>query len=115
MSTFRFRAECMHDVTALLRRISVKRVEVVLLEEGLPDVEATVEEPWQYRKLDLEGLRDVCREVEDGHVMVETLAPIAKYTGERKLDVARLPDWNKAPPEIRRDVERMVKRHARRQ
>lgn len=76
---FRFRAECEHDVDEL-RKILRNRVRKILKinESPFPDMEVEI-----YANLSLEELRDAMRKVEDGHVMVQTVALQDKYTGER--------------------------------
>ena len=81
---YRFRAECEHDVDVLRAILGthVKRI-VKLNEAPFPDNEVELHVP-----LSLEELRDVMRMVEDGHVMVQTVAPRDTYTGERDYDVS---------------------------
>ena len=80
MGHYKFRAECLDDVLELLRLIGADVHEWRLFKHGeWPDV--VVELKVQMTLMMLIG---VMREVVDGHVMVETVAPIDKYTGERR-------------------------------
>jgi hypothetical protein len=80
---YRFRAECEHDVDMLRALLGqqVKRI-AKLNEAPFPDNEVEI-----HVALSLEELRDVMRKVEDGHVMVQTVAPRDIYTGERDYDI----------------------------
>ena len=82
MQTFKLRAESPVDLTRLRSWLEcwhhrVSRWEVTP-DPDFPDVtlvfdsDATIEE-----------LRNACAHVPDGHVMEETVEPIALYTGER--------------------------------
>ena len=80
---YRFRAECWPDVEQLLSIIAGKMSKMtVIIERPFPDVEVTLDCP-----LSLEELRAAMHQVEDGHVMVETVAESEVYTGERKCDL----------------------------
>jgi len=86
MTAFKCRAECMRDVGQLLLRIHAERIEVVPIVPGggTPDVVLTIEDPsMQGKALDLATLRAVLRILVDSHIMEETLATVAEYTGER--------------------------------
>ena len=82
MQTFKLRAECTSDLTQLADILAGVGHHVsgweVTADPQFPDAtvvfnsSATVEE-----------LRDACTQVPDGHVMEETVAPFALYTGER--------------------------------
>lgn len=83
-SVYRFRAECEHDVDELRRILGMRVTKIIKINEPpFPDVTVDV-----YSKLSLEELRDAMRQVEDGHVMVQTVAPRATYTGERDYDLS---------------------------
>ena len=48
----------------------------------LPDLCCTIE----IEDMSINELKDLMRKVEDGHVMVQTVALEEKYTGERNID-----------------------------
>ncbi|MBW4627667.1 MAG: CHAT domain-containing protein [Brasilonema octagenarum HA4186-MV1] len=80
---FRFRSECEHDVDELCEILG-KRIRKIIKrnEYRLPDMEVEIDVA-----LSLKELRDAMRKVEDGHVMVQTVAPKDKYTGERNYSL----------------------------
>jgi len=80
MMTVRFRAECIWDVTELLRRRDVcwSRIEITRDGYGFPDVDVTV-----WSAMSIEEWERRLFSVDDGHVMGETVQPIQNYTGER--------------------------------
>lgn len=85
---FKFRAECLADVrekwlAALADNdAEVEAIHCVSLNDELPDVEVTF-----YSDDSLDEIRDVMRQIIDGHVMWQTVAPIAEYTGQRNFEV----------------------------
>jgi hypothetical protein len=83
--TFRFRAECEHDVKALLALIPSQSVVFFtsLQQAPFPDQICEI----IVHNLNLAEMRDFCRAVADGHVMLQTIQPKAKYTGERNYDL----------------------------
>jgi len=91
MHRYKMRAEAVFDVTSWLshhapRSAIFMRSITWLWEAGAPlgDVEVLFES-----NLDLDALLSSLEAVEEGHVMVETLALEASYTGERKYDRSR--------------------------
>ena len=82
VTTFRFRAEVPGDVVDLLEVIPAEHVirfASVRGHDHLPGEECEI----MACGIGLEDLRDYCRQVVDGHVMVQTIQPIEDYTGER--------------------------------
>lgn len=82
---YKLRAECNDDFNCLVQRlVSTPGFSLMgaVAEGPFPDVEATFKS-----KLDLEALRDIIRQIPDGHVMLQTLAPADQYTGERDYDL----------------------------
>jgi hypothetical protein len=80
---YRFRAECQDDVDELRRLLGAKFGRITITNSPpFPDVEVELR-----IGLSLEELRDVMRRVVDGHVMVQTVARTAEYTGERDYDL----------------------------
>ena len=96
-NVFKFRAELLNDVGVLLQRITATKVEIEVrcFEDGIPsgECEVTLTGPYNLctpesgRKrltpMNLAELRAVMAAISDGHVMVETVALLADYTGER--------------------------------
>lgn len=78
---YKFKAECQENVDELMNKLSDKQavVDQIIPDEYLPDVEVLI----SLGSLTLSELRDAMREVEDGHIMVQTLAPEESYTGKR--------------------------------
>jgi hypothetical protein len=85
MTTYRFRAECLHDVTSFLAN-SIRKIgfqKYTFSQEGpFPDVEVELE-----ADMGLEDLRMELRKIEDGHVMVQTINLKDQYTGERNYSL----------------------------
>ncbi len=79
MKTFKFKAEAPVDVQTLkyIMLHQMQSVKVKDLYEGW-DCEVTFE-----TKLSIEQVKENMRLVEDSHVMIQTIQPIEKYTGER--------------------------------
>lgn len=79
---YRFRAECAHDVEVLRGVLQTRGVAYTMPQSELsphwPDVVCTIE-----TNLPLKWLRRYMRDVPDGHVMRQTLSPLATYTGQR--------------------------------
>ena len=78
---YRWRSECAHDNDEVLKRLpECERLRFQSLrQDPFPDTicELTAD------SITLEELRDLMREIEDGHVMVQTVQPKDHYTGER--------------------------------
>lgn len=76
---YKFRAECEHDANKLRKRLGMKCFKIVkTIKYYFPDAVVDL-----YTTLSLEEIRDVIREIPDGHVMLETVALTEEYTGER--------------------------------
>lgn len=80
MSRYKFRAECLHDIIQLMERVPLLNVKIVK-PDIIPDCTAEIT-----TDLSIADIKNVMREIEDSHVMIETITPISKYTGERKGD-----------------------------
>jgi hypothetical protein len=74
---YKFRAECLQDANRFLDAIECSNV-AIQKDKELPDVEATFNS-----LLSSEELLEHAKDLEDGHVILETLQPIESYTGER--------------------------------
>ena len=82
LNHFKLRAECVQDVLQLRERLGVSCPKMVL-ELGLfPD---TIVDLCTWMNLD--EVRKEIRMIEDGHVMLQTLALEQEYTGERDYDL----------------------------
>lgn len=84
---WKFRAEFIADVAALLYLIDSTSLAYVLITEmeggeGLPDRVVEI----KARELDRERLIGLMACLESSHVMMETLAEAAAYTGKREVD-----------------------------
>ena len=78
MEKFKFRAECLRDVEKLLHQINHNGMEVNIKFFHVPDVEVTV-----LTTLTLDSIIQEAKEIDDCHVIVETVQPFHEYTGER--------------------------------
>ncbi len=81
---YKFRAECTIDVFSFLGVIGdqftdLQITRVMLNGRPLPDVEVSITTDLLW-----EDLVSAMRQVEDGHVMAETVTLAALYTGERR-------------------------------
>ena len=85
-ATFRFRAESTADTAALLDIIPNGSVESFqsLRQAPFPDEFCEI----VVSGLDLDSLREFCREVKDGHVMLQTIQPKEDYTGVRDYSIS---------------------------
>ncbi|MBT4361428.1 MAG: hypothetical protein HOD11_10725 [Candidatus Marinimicrobia bacterium] len=82
---YRCRAEIEADVDELVKILPPKyshTVKVMRSNPLFPDVVVDIITP-----LMVDQLRDVMRKVADGHVMVQTVAPLDYYTGERDFSI----------------------------
>jgi hypothetical protein len=84
--TFRFRAEFRLDALMFWNALpSDKAIRYTLIQKApFPDQLCEI----QVHDLDLDQLRQICRSIPDGHVMLQTLQPAAAYTGERNYTLA---------------------------
>jgi hypothetical protein len=79
---YKLRAECAQDVIYFIADpgIIFKSFQMKRIADELPDVEFEFEtEAW------LELIKLILDLIGDSHVMIETLAPIDQYTGERHV------------------------------
>lgn len=77
MTIMKLRAECLADVVRLTQKIGFNQGKVTTF-EGRPDVEFEF-----VTNLGLETILRLIAQIEDGHVMYETIQPIQDYTGDR--------------------------------
>ncbi|MEA5600069.1 protein kinase domain-containing protein [Nostoc sp. UHCC 0252] len=82
LRSYKFKSECEHDVDSLRQLLGREMVSISKTIKIFPDTEVEI-----VTTLELEALRDKMRQVEDGHVMVQTLLHKADYTGERNFDI----------------------------
>lgn len=81
--TYKFRAECRHDVILLMVNTNVLAKDewyLKRMDPATPDVEVTFDSD-----LSLEEIIKEMKEFQDTHVMIETVALANEYTGIRKL------------------------------
>lgn len=80
-----FRAECLHDIKELVKVLDTQGIQYKLFtkkdEDPFPDTEGLI-----CAVATLEELIKCTRMVPDGHIMTDTIQPIALYTGERDWD-----------------------------
>lgn len=73
MTIYSFRAECLVDVERFLSKANELSIKLTKdnQDEVFPDIEIEFESD-----TDIEGIRNVLRQVVDGHVMIQTLRPV---------------------------------------
>jgi hypothetical protein len=77
---YRFRAECQHDVEQLREILGLRIKKITLIvEPPFPDVDTEI-----ITGLPLEEIRKAMLQIEDSHVMVETVSISEEYTGLRR-------------------------------
>jgi len=82
---YKFRAECEADVDELIKLLGDEwgyEIKVTQKNPLFPDVEVEIISP-----LKIDEIQNLMRKVVDGHVMVQTIAPLDSYTGERDLSI----------------------------
>ena len=75
---YKFRAECIVDVHRFLYSLAPNWVEYHVTATTFPDVTVALK-----TAATLDELCSVIKTVPDGHVMLETIQPLDRYTGER--------------------------------
>lgn len=82
----KFRAECTNDILELLRRLDENsipcRINIAPIEDGKYGAEAVIKTHHSRQEL-----IKLMKQVPDGHVMWQTLAPVECYTGERDYSI----------------------------
>jgi hypothetical protein len=83
--TYRFRAETKADARRFLAHIPDRKIihATIAIHSPFPDALCEV----RVQGFHLDHLRDICRRIADGHVMLQTIQPAAAYTGERNYDL----------------------------
>lgn len=84
MATYKLRAECTRDVRRLLADIPKRKLKRSNILQGAGITVADECELELEVEIALPQLQLIIAGVEDGHVMLETVARIEDYTGERK-------------------------------
>lgn len=77
MNYFKFRAECLHDVSEFLEKFTPSKGAIYF--EMEKDVECIIETVAQ-----IDEVIAYMNLVPDSHVMIETIKPINEYTGIRE-------------------------------
>jgi len=78
MNRFKFRAETSYDVCNFIYRIEHDKMEIHITFSAFPDVEVIL-----VTDKTKEEVIKLMLEVDDSHVMIETLEPEELYTGQR--------------------------------
>lgn len=79
MYTYKFRAECLTDVINAIKNFGENQYKLTIeVESPFPDAVVEME-----TEMSQEEIHEAMAEIEDGHVMLETLATKEEYTGER--------------------------------
>jgi len=78
MNRFKFRAETSYDVCNFIYKVEHDQMEIHIKFFAIPDVEVTL-----VTDKTKEEVIELMLEVDDSHVMIETLEPEELYTGER--------------------------------
>ena len=82
MNVYKFRAECDADVDNLMRLlIEAGYITSCLINKEditVPDIEVSL-----ISEISIDDLRYYMKQIEDSHVMIQTLNTCDKYTGER--------------------------------
>jgi len=80
MSIYKFRAECLSDVSNARKSFCNNQYELTLeIESPFPDVVVEIK-----TQMSFEQIYEALASVINGHVMVETLAIKKEYTGKRR-------------------------------
>lgn len=87
MKTYKFRAECSQDVIKWLsfmdRCDMYPCLDSIIRIKDYPDVECV----FQFSdEIEIHDLISTMKQIEDGHVMWQTLQPINDFTGERIME-----------------------------
>lgn len=84
MNKYKFRAECRADVDIFFSKFKegISNIKVEPIEDSPIDVYVTFES-----KFHLAKMIQVAKEVQDGHVIAQTIRPLAKFTGERNYSI----------------------------
>ncbi len=82
MNTYKLRAECSQDVAEFIQNVhSQLKSFKMIKDDELPDVYFEFE-----TELALDEIILTLKDIEDSHVMFQTVQPIEKYTGERNYE-----------------------------
>ena len=79
---FKFRAECVTDVLQLRIRLRVDCLKTIMEIGQFPDTVVDL-----YTTMSLDEVKKEIRSIEDGHVMLQTIALEHDYTGERDYEL----------------------------
>ena len=80
---YKLRAECSNDVVQFIQNAHSQMTNFKMQKDKeLPDVEFEFE-----TELALDEIILTLKEIEDSHVMYQTVKPIDEYTGERDYDL----------------------------
>jgi len=79
---YKFRSECAHDISELRKLMSTDIISIQMKQAYFPDNHVDL-----VTALSLSDVRDKMRQVEDGHVMLQTVQYYYEYSGERDFDL----------------------------
>ncbi|WP_416670468.1 serine/threonine protein kinase [Egbenema bharatensis] len=82
LKLYKFRAECQHDVDLIESALGEDVVSISKSKHRFPDIEVKL-----VTVLTLDEIRARMREIEDSHVMLQTIAHHLDYTGNREYDL----------------------------
>ncbi len=82
MITYKLRAECVQDILNFINQLVNHGIKA-----NFGSINTLYNELVFDSKITREQIMALVRKVEDGHVMLQTIQPIEKYTGERDLDI----------------------------
>lgn len=79
---YKFRAECTNDVDRFIDLLKTVQDSFISIERKL-DPEFTEVDVEFSSMLNIDEIREIIRNLDDGHVMIETLNYAHEYTGDR--------------------------------
>jgi hypothetical protein len=83
MMKYKLRAECSNDVAQFIMNAHSQMTKFKMQKDKeLPDIEFEFE-----TELALDEIIMTLQDIDDSHVMYQTVQPIEKYTGERDYDL----------------------------
>jgi len=78
LETYKFRAECLHDVVEFMKNAEFKYEIRIEKNSMFPDVVVEID-----TNETIETIKTVFNGIPDSHVILETIQPLKTYTGER--------------------------------
>lgn len=79
---YKLRAECSHDIALFIQKAHTEFTEFKMVKKtGFPDVEFEF-----MTALELDEIELILEEIQDSHVMCQTVKPLDEYDGERNYN-----------------------------